>query len=98
MKFMISGFKIMVFFTIIFSITMTLYAEDRVYNWVLKENDFMGGGGLDSTWTITDEKIYVSGTVTGDEFYFCASKNHSNKTNIFKLENWYMTWSLNDVI
>ena len=32
------------------------------------------------------------------EFYFCASKNHSNKTNIFKLENWYMTWSLNDVI
>jgi len=32
------------------------------------------------------------------KFYFCALKNHSNQKNICKIENWYMTWSLNDVI
>ena len=32
------------------------------------------------------------------KFYFCVTKNHSNQNNICKLENWYMTWSLNDVI
>ena len=32
------------------------------------------------------------------KFYFCVTKNHSNQKKICKLENWYMTWSLNDVI
>ena len=32
------------------------------------------------------------------QFYFCANKNYSNHKNISKLENWYMTWSLNDVV
>ena len=32
------------------------------------------------------------------KFYFCVNKNHSSQNNICKLENWYMTWSLNDVI
>ena len=32
------------------------------------------------------------------KFYFCVNKNYSNQNNIHKLENWYMTWSLNDVI
>ena len=31
-------------------------------------------------------------------FYFCATKNHSKQKNIYKLEDWYITWSLNDVI
>ena len=32
------------------------------------------------------------------KFYFCATKIQSNQKNICKLENWYMTWSLNDAI
>ena len=32
------------------------------------------------------------------KFYFCAHKNSSKEWNIYNLENWYMTWSLNDVI
>ena len=32
------------------------------------------------------------------KFYFCVNKNHSSQNNMCKLENWYMTWSLNDVI
>ena len=32
------------------------------------------------------------------KFYFCTAINHSSQKDICKLEHWYMTWSLNDVI
>ena len=31
-------------------------------------------------------------------FYFCVNKNKYNDDDIYKLENWYMSWSLNDVL
>ena len=32
------------------------------------------------------------------KFYFCVNKNMYKKDKINNLENWYMTWSLNDVL
>lgn len=42
--------------------------------------------------------IKIPSFIFPHKFYFCIYHNDNINKNIYKLENWYMTWSLNDVL